>query len=162
MGGMRSPFTGFPGENGKGAFHFNGNIVKWIHQATPSGIYCPEVEKMAGYVVFGALAAFGLLSLLWTMLGWLLPSGKGCAVVCFGCPDEGIRARYRWLKGMGFFAGPLIAVTEEEITRQACCETEICSPGELLARLEWERNRFDGTGNGDPSGCHQRRGVSEL
>lgn len=116
---------------------------------------------MAGYVVFGVLAAFGVLCALWAGLGWLLPAGRGCALVCFGLPDEGMRSRYRWLHAMGWFTGPMIAVSEGD-DRIPYCETEICEPGALLSRLEWERNRFDGTGNGDPTGRGQRRGVSEL
>ena len=117
---------------------------------------------MAGYILLGALAAFGLLSILWAGLGWLLPGGKGCAVVCFGYPDEGVQSRYRWLRSLGLFSGPLIAVTEEDEGQPLGCGTEICRPEALAARLEWERNRFDGTGNGDPPGHDQCRGVSEL
>ncbi|MBQ8833959.1 MAG: hypothetical protein IJ001_03445 [Oscillospiraceae bacterium] len=116
---------------------------------------------MLGYVILGMLAAFGLLSILWAVLGWLLPSGRGCAVVCFGYPDEGIVSRCRWLRSLGLLSVPLIAVTDEKIQPNGC-ETEICSPGELLARLEWERNRDHGTGNGDPAGCHQCGGIPEL
>ena len=108
---------------------------------------------MAGYVFFGAMAAFGLLSILWACLGWLLPAGEGCVMVCYGKPDDGILSRYKWLKGMGFLRCPLWVITEE---------TEICTGEELLSWLEMERNRFAGTGNGDPSGRHQRRGISEL
>ena len=39
---------------------------------------------------------------------------------------------------------------------------EFCDLAELSARVELERNRFDGTGYGDPPGCRRRRGVSEL
>jgi hypothetical protein len=41
-------------------------------------------------------------------------------------------------------------------------DAEIVGPEELLPRLEQERYGIDGTGNGDPSGRDQRRGVSEL
>lgn len=116
---------------------------------------------MAGYIVLGTLAAFGLLSAVWALLGWLLPDGRGCAMVCLGTPDEGICSRYRWLRGMGLLSCPLLIVAEE--SGEAPEETmEICSREELLPRLEQERNRFDGTGNGDHSGRHQRRGISEL
>ena len=112
---------------------------------------------MAGYVILGAFAAFGLLSAIWAVLGWLLPSGKGCALVCYGMPDIGIVSRWKWLHGLGLLRCPLIAVTEEN-----CEETENCAGEDLLTRLEMERNRVHGTGNGDPSGRHQRRGISEL
>lgn len=112
---------------------------------------------MAGYVLFGALAAFGLLSVLWATLGWLLPSGKGCVVVCYGVPDPGIVSRWKWLQSLGLLRCPLIAVTEE-----AAGDIEICAGEELIARLEMERNRLHGTGNGDPARRRKRRGISEL
>lgn len=105
----------------------------------------------------GALAAFGMLSALWALLGWLLPSGRGCALVCYGRADIGIISRWKWLQGLGLLRCPLIAVTEER-----CEETEICAGEDLLSRLEMERNRFHGTGNGNPAGRNQRRGISEL
>ena len=115
---------------------------------------------MAGYVALGALAAFGLLSLLWATFGWLLPGGKGCAVVCCGMPDEGILTRFKWLKSLGLLNCPLIIIAED--AQSVPPETEICSREELLLRLEWERKRFDRTGNGDHTRRHQRRGISEL
>ena len=115
---------------------------------------------MGWFVLLGVLAAFGAFSAVWAILGWLLPGAGGCALVCVGMPDEGIRSRYRWLRGMGLLNCPLIAVAEE--TKAVGKETEICSREDLLARLEWERNRFDGTGTGDSAGRGERGGVSEL
>lgn len=115
---------------------------------------------VAGYIIIGTLAAFGALSLLWTLLGWLLPGGKGCVLVCFGAPDVGMVSRCRWLRGMGFLRCPLLAVEVEEAVFGD--DMEICAGEDLLARLEWERNQVHGTGIGDPPGRHQRRGVSEL
>ncbi len=114
---------------------------------------------MAGYILIAALAAFGTLSVLWAALGWLLPSGRGCALVCAGQPDEGILSRYRWLRAVGLFSGPLIAVTEEGSQLPGA---ENCRPEDLLPRLEWERTQIHGTGIGDPAGCHQHGGISEL
>lgn len=110
-------------------------------------------------VFLGAMAAFGVLSLLWAVLGWLLPGGKGGAVVCFGVPDTGLRIRVGWLRSLGLLQLPLIAVTEEMPPEGT---TEYCSPGQLCARLEQERKYFHGTGNGDPSGDHPRGGLPEL
>lgn len=115
---------------------------------------------MAGYVLLGALAAFGLLSMVWASLGWLLPSGRGCALVCFGKPDPGILSRYKWLRGLGLLSCPLLVVADDPGEPED--GIEICTGEELLSRLEMERNRFHGTGNGDPPGRDQRRGVSEL
>ena len=105
------------------------------------------------------LAAFGTLCALWTMFGWLLPGGRGCALVCWGIPDEGILARYRWLRNLGLLACPLIVIAEDGPEGK---DAEICSGEDLLFRLEMERKRFDGTGNGDHSGHHQHGGVPEL
>lgn len=115
---------------------------------------------MLGYFVIGMLAAFGALSAFWALLGWLLPGGKGSALVCYGMPDEEILTRSKWLRGAGLLNVPLLIVAEE--TGSSYPGTEICSGEELLSRLEWERNRFNGTGNGDHTGRHQRRGISEL
>ena len=116
---------------------------------------------MAGYAIVCILAAFGLLSALWAGLGWLLPGGRGMAMVCAGPPDPGILARYRWLRGLGLFSCPLI-VAAEETDLPPMDGIEICAPEALLSRLELERKQIDGTGNGDPPGRHQRRGISEL
>ena len=118
-------------------------------------------DKMAGYILLGTLAAFGLLSVLWTLLGWLLPSGRGLVLVCMEHPDPGVLARYRWLRGMGFLSCPLVSVTE---TVSTCMpkDMEFCSRKDLLVRLEQEKELTYGTGTGDPSGRHQRRGISEL
>lgn len=102
---------------------------------------------MAGYVILGILAAMGLLSLLWALLGWLLPGGEIFAV-------------FKLLKGLGLLKCPLIAVTDEDYRHFD--DTERCSPEELLPRLIEERKRFDGTGNGDHTGRGQCRGISEL
>ena len=114
---------------------------------------------MAGCVILGMLAAFGAVCALWAGLGWLLPGCRGCALVCWGDPDEGMLARYRWLLGSGLLSCPLIVVAG---TGESENSVEICSGKDLLSRLEMERKRFDGTGNGDHSGHHQRGGVPEL
>lgn len=115
---------------------------------------------MAGYILIGFFAAFGAFSVLWAVFGWLLPGGKGCALVCVGDPDAGILSRYRWLRGMGFLNCPLLIVVDEALPDDR--GIEICSREQLVSRLEQERNLNNGTGNGDPAGRHQRRGISEL
>ena len=97
---------------------------------------------MGWYILLGFLSAYGALSALWAGLGWLLPGLKGCAVVYMGRPNEGICRRYRWLRGLGLFSCPLIAVTEGEETE----EMEVCGRDNLLDRLKWEAERFGGTG----------------
>lgn len=115
---------------------------------------------MAGYFVVGVLAAIGLLCVLWALLGWLLPSGKGCVLVCYGMPDPGICSRYRWLHGMGLLSSPLMAVDVQDPPYIE--DIEFCAGERLLSRLKQERNQEDGTGTGDSPGRDQRRGVSEL
>lgn len=112
---------------------------------------------MAGYVILGTLAAFGAFCAVWAVFGWLLPELKGCILVCIGTPEEAVLYRIKWMKGLGLLSCPLLVVAEE--SRK---DLEICSPEDLLSRLEMERKRFDGTGNGDHSGHHQCGGVPEL
>ncbi len=114
---------------------------------------------MAGYLVLGVLAAFGLLCAAWAVFGWLLPGMKGCVLVCVGVPEEQMLAKYRLLHGLGILECPLLVVADLENER---IEYEICGREELFSRLERERKRFDGTGNGDHSGYHQHGGISEL
>ena len=97
---------------------------------------------MGFYVLIGILAAYGALSVLWASLGWLLPGMKGCVLVYMGAPSEGIRRRYRWLRGLGLIDCPLLAVTEEAETE----DIEVCGPENLLSRLAWGAERFGGTG----------------
>lgn len=115
---------------------------------------------MAGYLLLGTMAAFGVLSFLWAVLGWCLPRERGCVLVCLGEPDESILWRWQWLSSLGLLHCPLVLVTEEQ--RRMPGDVEICSREELLPRLERERNQVHGTGNGDHTGCGQRRGISEL
>ena len=114
---------------------------------------------MTGYVILGMLAAFGAYCAAWALFGWLLPGLRGCALVCWGRPQEEVLAGYRWLKSAGLVCCPLLIVAE---TAEDDRDMEICSGETLLSRLEMERKRFDGTGNGDHSGHRQRGGVPEL
>ena len=110
-------------------------------------------------MILGTLAAFGALCAVWAVFGWLLPGLKGCALVCMGVPSEEILAKYKLLRSMGLLDCTLLAVAE---TEEKSTDVEICRGKDLLSRLEWERKRFDGTGNGDHPGHHQCGGVSEL
>ena len=111
---------------------------------------------MAGYVILGLLAAFGLLSALWVALGWLLPGDEGWMLVFIGQPRPEQLARIRWLRSLGFLSCPVLSVTEDG---KRNLDMEICSGNTCCSPPEWERNQFDGTGNGDYSGHHQRGGV---
>ena len=120
----------------------------------------PEVMfSMVGCVILGMLAAFGLLCALWAAFGWLLPGFRGCVLVCFGQPEAEIFTKYKCLRGLGLLDCPFLVVCDG-MTEDP--ELENCTGEALLSRLEMERNRFDGTGNGDHSGRHRRRDFSEL
>ncbi len=116
---------------------------------------------MAGYVILGTLAAFGVLCVLWCLFGALLPGTEGFAVVICGEAEEERFWRLLWLKSLGLLNCPVLMVAEKP-GESVMAEIEICSREELISRLEQERNRFNGTGNGDHTGRHQRRGISEL
>ena len=114
---------------------------------------------MLGYVILGLLAAFGALCVLWTAFGWLLPGLRGCVLVCYGQPDAEIFTKYKCLRGLGLLDCPFLIISDERMDDPG---VENCTGEDLLSRLEMERNRFDGTGNGDHSGHDQRDRVPEL
>lgn len=97
---------------------------------------------MAGYLIVGTLAAFGLFSVLWALFGWLLPGGKGGWLLYPGKPGEGELSfvrRYLWLKGIGLLNCPLIVADlglscrERQWLRDM--GIELCSLEELSERL---------------------------
>lgn len=101
---------------------------------------------MAAFIVFGALAAFGTLSVLWALFGFLLPGQRDGAMVylCRG-REEAVIRRYAWLRDLGILHCPLIlvdcALPEEERLRLIGNRhgVEFCGLEELTARLEQER-----------------------
>lgn len=115
---------------------------------------------MLGYLLVGTLAAFGALSALWALLGWLLPGGKGCVVICYGAPKPEILTRFKWLRSLGFLNCPVILVSDKVSMQWE--QAENCTEEELLQRLKQEYERYHGTGTGDSSGRGQRCGISEL
>ena len=91
---------------------------------------------MAGYIIIGMLAAFGLLSALWAIAGLWLPRQPGAAVVVFSTGDhreESTLRRYRWLKSLGLVSCPLILVDGTPQEDIICCTSD-----ELTALLEQE------------------------
>ena len=122
---------------------------------------------MESYAIIGMLAAFGLMSALWVSLGWLLPGDRdGIAVFFCGQGRVPPLPRWRLLRQLGLMRSRVILVdcglSEADKRELSRWDTEICSPEALAKWLELERKRFDGTGNGDPSGHHRCRGISEL
>lgn len=106
---------------------------------------------MVLYVIIGALAAFGLVCVLWACLGWLLPGSTGTALVCAaesGGVEEAVIRRYRWLLDLGFLKTPLLLVRhgitpeEEEKLLRRYPGIEFCEPEELSSRLELEREKL--------------------
>ena len=106
---------------------------------------------MAMMVVLGFLAAFGVLGILWTAVGWLLPGGKGGTTVLLckaGLKEEAFIRRWCWLRNLGLMQGPLLIVDQglahrEKDWLKECRFVEFCSLEELPARLELERNRIE-------------------
>jgi hypothetical protein len=101
---------------------------------------------MALMILFGCLAFWGAVSVVWTVLGWLLP--KAPLILLYRCPHthhpDGAIVRYCWLRSLGFVHGPLVIVgscseTEQEMLAGTYPGVEFCSPEDLPARLELER-----------------------
>ena len=113
---------------------------------------------MAVYILVGTLAAFGALCVLWTLLGWLLPRKKGCALVFWQAPEPEGMIGYLWLRELGLLHCPILILDGS----RELPGTEFCEREDLLLRLKQEWNRDYGTGNGDSPGRGQCRGVSEL
>ncbi len=126
---------------------------------------------MGWILCIAVLASFGFLCMLWALLGWQLPGGREGVLVCFGTPgfpEQGMLRRYLFLRDLGLLESPMIVVDaglsepERRKLEQMHRGIELCPLESLSERLELERNRFDGTGNGNHSGRDQRRGISEL
>lgn len=105
---------------------------------------------MLGYIFLGALAAFGLLSGLWAMFGWLLPGGRGSVSIFFcrpGQAEDWALSRYCCLRDFGLLQGPLLIVgsslppEDQERLRQRHDGIEFCGLEDLPSRLEreWEQ-----------------------
>lgn len=110
---------------------------------------------MATMVVLTALAAFGVLSMIWALVGLILPGQQWIFMVCLwrgtGEGEQTLR-RFGWLRDWTLIRGPLLIVdcgmTEEERSgllrdRQ---DVVICTPEELTSVLEQERDKLGGTG----------------
>ena len=95
-----------------------------------------------GILILSVLAAFGVLCVLWTFLGFLLPGQKGTFMV-YPCRGENLDAlirRYRWLRDLGLIRCPLLLVDQgmTEQQREALegkYGIEICRPEQLPDRL---------------------------
>lgn len=126
---------------------------------------------MAGWIVIGTLAAFGIFSIIWVIAALLLTDSGGGVMVCRGSPgfpEWLFVGRWLFLNETGLVRCPMIVVDLglEEQDRQRLSRlggrVEICTLEELSSRLELERDQFERTGNGNHPGRYQRCGVSEL
>lgn len=92
---------------------------------------------MAGYICIGVLAAFGLLSMVWCLFGWLLPGGDKGVLICTS--DAAFVHRFVWLRSLGLIRCPLRIAdkgfTEAERARLTERGIEICSREQLLPEL---------------------------
>lgn len=98
---------------------------------------------MIGFFVLGTLAAFGLVSALWTLYGLLLPPDRDGVLFAPGRPGaaEGSFARrYLWLRELGLIRGKLVLVNFglSDGERDWLLErgVEVCTPEQLPARME--------------------------
>lgn len=110
---------------------------------------------MVTMIILAVLAAFGVLSVLWALLGFLLPGQRGTAMVYlwrdYGEGEQALR-HFGWLRDLGLLRCPLLLIdcgmTEEERARVLTNRpgVEICTLEELPSRLEQERKEVGRTG----------------
>lgn len=92
---------------------------------------------MAGYILFGALAAFGLICLVWIGCGLVLPRIAGGMAVLAGPLDReklDTARRWIWLREMGLLYTPLTALDEDLTGYER--EWLICHGFTLYSRAE--------------------------
>ena len=117
-------------------------------------------------IVIGTLAAFGLLCVIWSVLGLWLSGSKGWVAVCWaGKGQSAALRRCRWLRSWGLYRGAIILVSREQTPESETGlsrETEnieICTLEALPARLKVE---FTYAGVVDLTGHRGGGGISEL
>ena len=119
----------------------------------------PGGERMLAYIVIGALSAFGTVCALWTLCGFFLKDEGGVLFYQGEDPLEFAR-RYLWLKEMGLIRCQLTVADppEEWLPWLRNQGIDVWSPAENVKTGE----RQSESGTGDPSGRHQRCGLSKL
>lgn len=109
---------------------------------------------MAALIVMAVLAAFGLLCILWTVVGYFLPRVKGvmvCTCSKEGSAESALR-QYLWLRGLGLVRCGLILVdcgmtaAERRKLPQYGPGITVCAPEELPETLKKEGLQLGGTG----------------
>lgn len=103
---------GFFRKTRKSPFQSRKNIVHYKKERPSLSPHKMEGGgKMGLYVIFGALAAFGLLCALWAVLGSLLTSSTSLFGLCpCKTKTEALAAirRWQWLRDMGLVSHSLI------------------------------------------------------
>ena len=115
---------------------------------------------MAGMVILGALAAFGAMCALWLVTGALLPGDREGIMVYIwrdSAAGRGFAARWRIQWDLGLLRGRLLVL---DLGLTEADRLFLARWGRNVEILETETE--DGTGTGNYSGRHQRRGLSEL
>ena len=96
------------------------------HRNPVSLIQYPEVVLVVGYIMLGTLAAFGLVSALWVLYGFLLPAERG-------------GGRYLWLRELGLLREELTMVDFGISNAERDWLTErgvtVCAPEKLAERM---------------------------
>lgn len=119
---------------------------------------------MAGLVCIGALAAFGLLCVLWLVYGICCGKPEGSVLICSG-EQQGLIRRCMLLREMGLLSCRMVLIDPE---LDEMDEYWVTSRGvkiwrtSSLEKAEDIGERTYGAGTGDPTGRHQRGSVSEL
>lgn len=106
---------------------------------------------MVWYFIVGALAAFGLLCILWILYGCLLGKARGGVLVCLcdGSREADLVLRYSQLRSIGLLRCPLVLLDskltqrEQEILRRRHPSIDFCTLDALPVWLEMERTTFD-------------------
>ena len=92
------------------------------------------------------LAGIGLVSLVWCILGWFLPSVPLVVVYrcAHDCHPDGAICRYQWLRSLGLIRGKLVIIgqispQEQDIWKKKHPNVEFLTAEEWPAALELER-----------------------
>lgn len=94
---------------------------------------------MAGYVLIGMLAAFGLVCAVWILCGLFFRGGKTGSLVFLGEDAHICAQRYIWLREMGLVRDRLLipdnGLEEQERQWLEAQGIEICDRVELAERF---------------------------
>lgn len=97
---------------------------------------------VAGYIVLGTLAAFGLVSALWVLYGFLLPANSGGGLYAPARPgvtEDSFARRYIWLWELGLLREELtmvdFGISDAERDWLAERGVRICTPEKLAERM---------------------------